>query len=165
MAALVIAPLPGAGLGACLRASVRGWFSRRLLLRLVGIETVVLEGRAWVVRPVPLGIARELVPAIVRCSQKFAAHTVDEPLIDDLIRVVALGLRAPPAQIERLRVGLWDLVPVIERIARVNGLAVVEAGGADMGKLLAALTNSTGTSSTVGSSARPAGHGITSTNS
>jgi hypothetical protein len=163
MAALVIAPLPGAGFGARLRAVVRSWLSRRALLRLAGVEAVVLEGRVFAVRPVPLGVARELVPAIVRCSRNFAAQSIDEQLIDDLILVVALGLRAKAGEIERMRVGLWDLVPVIGLIARANGMAVMEAGSADLGKLLAQITSSTGTSSTAASSARPAGHGTTST--
>lgn len=160
MAALVISPLPGAGLAARLAARVRGLLSRRVLLRLAGIETVVLQGRVHTLRAVPLGVARELVPAIIRCSKKFAAWEIDEALYDNLVKVLALGLSARPAEIERLTIPLWELAPVIERIARVNGLPVLEAG-ADMGKLLAALTTSTGTSSTPSSSAPPAGHGNT----
>lgn len=141
---------------------MRGLLSRRLLLRLVGIDTVVLEGRVHILRAVPLGIARELVPAILRCSRRFAALEIDEALYDDFVTVLALGLGAPPQQIERLTIPLWQLGPVIEGIARVNGLPKVESG-ADLGKLLAALTQSTGTSFTPSSSASPAGPGITST--
>lgn len=141
---------------------VRGLLSRRLLLRLVGVDTVVLEGRVHTLRAVPLGVARELVPAIIRCSRRFAAWEIDEGLYDDLVKVLALGLGTSPREIERLTIPLWDLAPVIERIARVNGLPVLEAG-ADLGKLLAALMSSTGTNSTPSSSAPPVGPGITST--
>lgn len=162
MATLVLSPLAGAGVRVRLLAWLRSWLSRRLLLRLIGIETVVLQGRVLAVRPVPLGVARNLVPAIVRCSRRFAAWEFDEPLYDDLVQVLSLGLGVPPRDIERLTIPLWELTPVIERIARVNAMPVLEAGGADLGKLLAALTGSTGTSTSPGSSAPPAGAGSTS---
>jgi hypothetical protein len=160
MSALVISPLAGAGRFTRLAAVVRGLVSRRALLRLAGVETVVLAGRVYAVRAVPLGVARDLVPAIVRCSRAFAAWEIGEPLFDDLIQVLALGLNVPSARIESLPVSLLDLAPVVERIARVNGLPVVEAGRPDMGKLLAALTQ-TGMNSMPGSSAPPAGRGST----
>lgn len=164
MATIVIRPLPGTGYVSRLSAFVRGLLSRRLLLRLAGVDVVVLAGRVHPVRPVPLGVARELVPAIVRCSKAFAAWQFDEALYDDMIQVLALGLNVPAARIEALTVSLLDLAPVVERIARVNGLPVLEAGSADMGKLMAALMTPTGTNSTPGSSAPPAGPGTTSTN-
>lgn len=159
---LSLAPLPGAGRLVRLVAWVRGRLNRRLLLRLAGLDAVVLEGRTFVVRAVPLGVARNLVPALIRCSRRFADWQIDEALYDDLVTVLALGLGTPPHTIERLTLPLWELAPVIERIARVNGLPVLEAG-ADMGKLMVALMNSTGTSSTPSSSAPPAGPGTTST--
>lgn len=163
MSAVVIRPLPGSGHFVRLAASVRGLLSRRVLLALAGIDTVVLAGRVRAVRPVPLGVARELVPAIVRCSKAFAAWEFSEALYDDMVKVLALGLGLPAAQVEALTVSLFDLAPVVERIARVNGLPVLEAGSPDMGKLLALMTQ-TGTSSMPGSSAPPDGHGSTSTN-
>lgn len=160
-AAINLAPLPGAGFFVRIKAWVRGLLLRRLLLRLAGIETVVLEGRVYVVRAVPLGIARTLVPALVRCSRKFAGWEFDEALYDDFVSVLALGLGAPPHQIEQLTIPLWDLAPVIERIARVNGLPMLEAG-ADLEKLMAALTQkSIGTASTPPSSVPPVGAGST----
>lgn len=163
MSSVVIRPLPGSGHFVRLAAWVRGVFSRRVLLRLAGIDTVVLAGRVYPVRAVPLGVARELVPAIVRCSRAFAAWEFSEELYDDMIKVLALGLGVPTHKIEALTVSLFDLAPVVERIARVNGLPVLEAGSADMGKLLAALASQTGTSSMPGSSAPPDGAGSTST--
>ncbi len=163
MTTVVIRPLAGAGRLTRLAAFVRGLLSRRMLLRLNGVDTVVLQGHVHAVRPVPLGVARELVPAIVRCSQAFAAWEFSEALYDDMVKVLALGLNAPPRRIEALTVSLFDLAPVVERIASVNGLPVLEAGSADMGKLMAALPTPTGTSSTPGSSAPPAGPGSTST--
>lgn len=162
MTALVISPLPGAGFAVRLTAWVRGLVSRRALLRLAGIETVVLAGRAHALRAVPLGVARELVPAIIRCSRRFAAWEIDESLYDDLVIVLALGLGTSRGEIERLSVSLWDLAPVIDRIARVNGLPVLEADS-DPGKIVAALMTSTGMSSMPSSSAPPAGPGTTST--
>ncbi len=162
MSAIVIYPLPGAGYLSRLGAFGRRLFSRRLLLRMVGIDHVVLAGRVLAVRPVPLGIARELVPAIVRCSKAFAAWEFSEALYDDMIKVLALGLNLPAKRIEALTVSLFDLAPIVERIARANGLPVLEAGSSDMGKLLAALTQ-TGTNSMPGSSAPPAGPGSIST--
>lgn len=161
--ALVIHPLPGAGLLVRCMARLRGLLSRSLLLRLVGIECVVLQGRVHAVRAVPLGVARELVPAIIRCSRRFAAWEIDEALYDDLVKVLALGLGAAPREIERLTVPLWELAPVVERIARINGLPVLEAG-ADLGKVKAALMHLTGTSYMPSSSAPQAGRGTTSTN-
>ncbi len=160
MSAVVIHPLAGAGYAARLAAFVRRLVSRRALLRLAGVDTVVLSGRVYAVRAVPLGVARDLVPAIVRCSRAFAAWDFSESLYDDMIRVLALGLGVPSRRIEALPVSLLDLAPVVERIARVNGMPVLEAGSPDMGKLMQALT---GTSSTPGSSAPPAGLGSTST--
>ena len=159
---IVIRPLPGAGVLASLAAVLRGLVSRRMLLRLAGVETVVLAGRVLPVRAVPLGIARELVPAIVRCSKAFASWEFSEALYDDIVKVLALGLNLPAKHIEALPVSLLDLAPVVERIARVNGLPVLEAGSHDMGKLLALMTQ-TGTNSTPGSSAPPAGPGSIST--
>lgn len=161
-AALVINPLAGAGYLPRLSAFVRRLVSRRLLLRLVGVDTVVLAGRVLPVRAVPLGVARELVPAIVRCSKAFAAWEFSEALYDDMIKALALGLNVPAARVESLTVSLFDLAPVVECIARVNGLPVLEAGSSDMGKLVALMTQ-TGTNSTPGSSAPPAGPGSTST--
>lgn len=163
MAALVIAPLAGAGYRTRLAAVLRGLVSRRALLRLAGIDTVLLEGRAYAVRAVPLGVARVMVPALIRCSRRFVAWQIDEALYDDLVKVLALGLGTTPAAIERLTVPLWELAPVVDRIARVNGLPVMEVGSADLGKLLATLTTPTGTASTPSSSAPPAGPGSTST--
>ena len=164
MASVVVRPLTGGGHAAAVATVVRGLLSRRLLLKLAGVDTVVLAGTVRAVRPVPLGVARELVPAIVRCGRAFAEWRIDEPLYDDIIRVLALGLRMPPREVERLPVSLYDLAPVVELIARVNGLPVLEAGSADLGKLLAAMASQTGTSSTPGSSAPQGGPGSTSTN-
>lgn len=163
-AVLAIAPLPGAGRLVRLAAFARGLVSRRALLRLAGVETVLLEGRVFAVRAVPLGVARVMVPALIRCSRRFAEWQIDETLYDDLIKVLALGLGTEAATIERLTVPLWDLGPVVERIARVNALPMMEAGGSDLGKLVALLTHSTGTSSTPSSSVAPAGPGTISTN-
>lgn len=159
---IALSPLPGAGVAVRLAAWSRGLLSRRLLLRLVGIEAVVLEGRTYAVRAVPLGVARELVPAIIRCARRFAAWEIDDTLYVDFVTVLALGLGVPRRTIERLTIPLWDLAPVLDRIARVNALPVLEAG-TDPGKLLAALMISTGTSSTPSSSAPPVGPGTTST--
>lgn len=163
MSAIVVPLLPSAGVLAHLGAFVRSLFSRRLLLSLVGVETVMLAGRVYAVRPVPLKVARDLVPAIVRCSQAFVRVDLAEALYDDLVKALALGLGVSIREIGSLSVSLWDLAPVIDLIARVNGLQTAEAGTADMGKLLAALTQ-TGTNSTPGSSVPPAGAGSTLTN-
>lgn len=162
-AAVVIRPLPGAGYLPRLSAFVRGLLSRRVLLRMAGIDTVVLAGRVLPVRAVPLGVARELVPAIVRCSQGFVRWDLSEALFDDLVKALSLGLRVPQRDIEALSVSLWDLTRALDLIARVNGLQVMEAGQSEVGKQLEALTP-TGTSSTPASSAPPDGHGSTSTN-
>lgn len=164
MASLVLNPLPGAGFVPRLAARVRRLLSRRLLLRLAGVETVTLEGRVCALRPVPLGVARDLVPALIRCARSFAAWEINEPLYDDFIKTLSLGLGIPPAAIERLSIPLWELAPIVDRIARINGLPTLEAGSADMGKLLALLTKSTGTNSLPGSSAAPAGPGSMSSN-
>jgi len=161
-ASIVLSPLPGAGFASRLRAWARGLFSRRVLLRLAGVEAVVLEGRTYAVRAVPLGVARELVPAIIRCGRRFAAWEIDDALYEDFVTVLTLGLGAPRRAIEHLTIPLWDLAPVIDRIARVNALPVLEAD-ADPGKLLAALMTSIGTNSTPSSSAPPVGPGTTST--
>lgn len=162
MGAVVVPLLPGAGVLASLAAFVRSVVSRRLLLRLAGIDTVVLAGRVYAVRAVPLGVARELVPAIVRCSQAFVRFEVTDELYADLVRALSLGLGVPAREIESHAVSLWDLAPVLDLIARVNGLQTMEAGTADLGKILAVLAR-TGTNSTPGSSAPPAGPGNTST--
>jgi len=159
MAGIVIHPLAGAGHITHLTAILCRLFSRRALLRMAGIDAVVLAGRTYAVRAVPLGVARDLVPSIVRCSRAFAAWEIGEALYDDLIQVLALGLSVPAARIEALPVSLFDLAPVVERIARVNGLPVVEAGQPELGKLLVALTPQTGMNSMPGSSAPPAGPG------
>jgi len=158
----VIAPLPGVGLLARAGAWLRGLRVRRLVARLTGGEPVVIEGRVFVVRPRPIRACRDLVPALIRCSRRFAAWEIDEALYDDLVQVLALGLNAPPATIERLTVSLFDLSPVIDVIARVNGLPVVEAGRADLGELLTTMAKSTGTNSWPASSSAPAGLGTTS---
>lgn len=164
MAAIHVRPLPGAGLGVRVAAWLRGLNARRLLRRLTGAETVILQGRVCIVRARPLGICRDLVPALVRCSRQFAAWHIDEALYDDLVTVLALGLNVPRPAIEQLSVPLWELAPVVDRIARVNGLHALEAGRSDPGEFLRALmTLSTGMNTSPSSSAPPAGPGHTST--
>lgn len=164
MATLMLSPLPGAGLWARVRAWVRGLFSRRLLLRLMGLDAVVLEGRTYAVRAVPLGVARDLVPALLRCSTAVLEDKFNEALFDDIIKALSLGLGESPRAIESLSISLWATMQVLDRIARVNGLQT-EADKFDPGKLLAAMARSTGTGSTPSSSPPPAGRGTTSTNS
>lgn len=159
-APVIIGPAPGAGWLARRASVVRGWFSRRALLRLVGIPVVVLEGRVYGVRPVPLGIARDMVPALVRCSRRFAEWNIDEALYDDLVIVLSRGLQASPQTVAALTVPLWELAPVIEVIARANGMPVVEATGR-LGEI-AALTKSTGMPSSPASSVPPDGPSNTS---
>lgn len=158
-APIVVSPAPGAGWGVRLAARLRGWLSRRALLRLAGVPVVVLQGRSYAVRAVPLGVARDMVPALLRCSKHFAAWDISEALYDDLVTVLALGLGTQRADIARLSVPLWDLAPAVELIARVNGMPVVEAG--NLGELLA-LTKSTGTRSSSASSVPPDGPSSTS---
>ena len=158
-APIVVGPAPGAGWGVRLAARLRGWLSRRALLRLAGVPVVVLQGRCYAVRAVPLGVARDMVPALLRCSKRFAAWDIGEALYDDLVTVLALGLGTGRADIARLSVPLWDLAPAVELIARVNGMPVVEAG--NLGELLA-LTKSTGTRSSSASSVPPVGPSSTS---
>lgn len=159
---LVVHPLPGAGLGVRAAAWLRGLQVKRLLRRVAGLDTVVLQGRVFVLRARPLGVCKRLVPALIRCSRQFAAWQIDDALYDDLVQVLALGLDTTPQTIEQLTVTPWDLAPVIEQIARINGLPIMEAGRADLGELLTAL-NSTGMATSPGSSAPPAGSGPTST--
>lgn len=159
-APVVIAPSVGAGWLVRMAARVRGLFSRRVLLRLAGVPTVVLQGHVYAVRAVPLGVARDMVPALLRCSRHFAKWDISEALYDDLVKVLALGLHAPVRSIEQLTIPLWDLAPVVEVIARANGMPVVEAG-TPLGEL-SALTKSIGTDSSPASSAPPAGPGSTS---
>ena len=104
-----------------------------------------------------------MVPALLRCAKSIAVWEIDEKLYDDFVVTLALGLGVPAKRIERLQVPLWQLAPVVELIARVNGFPEVEAGRADLGKLMAAMT-STGTSSSPASSPTPAGPGSTSSN-
>lgn len=163
MAVLTVSPLPGAGLPRRLCAWARGLFSRRVLLRLAGIPAVQIEGRVIALRPVPLGVTRDMVPALIRCARSFTAWEIDETLYDDFVIVLSLGLRLPKKTVESFTVPLWQLVPVIERLAQINGLPTVEAGRADLGKWLAAMT-STGTDLSPGSSPTPAGPGSTSSN-
>lgn len=168
MAAINIAPLRGAGyvarIGAFLRLSL---CLRRGMLRGLGYESVVLEGRVYRVRAVPLGKARYLVPALIRCAQGFVESRFDdESLYDDLINVLALGLGVPSTKVEAMDIPIWDLAPVIDCIARVNGLAAnEEAGKSDPGKFKFSrlLMVFTGTSFTQRSFHRPVGPGTTST--
>lgn len=159
MGSIVLSPLSGSGRLTRIAAWARRMASRRLLLRLAGVDSVVLQGRVYAVRPVPLGVARDLVPAMVRCSRRFAEWDIDEALYDDMVRVLSLGLRAKQADVESLSIALWDLAPVIESIARANGMPLLESG-ADAGKWMGVLT---GTNSMPGSSAAPDGPGKPST--
>jgi hypothetical protein len=122
----------------------------------------VLEGRVFPVRALPMRVVRELVPALLRCSERFRAVEITEELFDDFIISLSLGLGAKREVIEQLYVPLWQLGGAIELIARVNGMPVLETGR-DPGKFLAALMQSTGTASMPTSSAPPAGPGTTST--
>lgn len=159
---LVISPLPGAGLGARAMAWLRGMQVKRLVRRLAGLDTVVLQGRVFALHARPLGICKQLVPALLSCSRRFTAWELTEALYDDLVRVLSLGLDTAPETIESLSIPPWELTEVIGQIARINGLPVLEAGRADLGELLTALT-STGTNTSPTSSAPAAGPGPTST--
>lgn len=157
---LVVHPLPSAGLLIRFTSFLRSMISLRVFFRLAGHEVVVLQGRVLPVRPVPLNVAREMMPAIVRCSEAFVTWNVSEELFDDLIKVLSLGLGVKPRYIESLTVSFWDLARVLDVIARVNGLQVVEAGKTDLGKLMVEWS---GMNSMPGSSAQPDGPGSTST--
>lgn len=161
MPAVTVPPMDGAGRLVRLLAWVRGLVSRRVLYRLAGVDVVVLAGHVCQVRAVPLGVARNMVPALVRASQAFAAWRIDEALYDDLVIVLATGLGLDTRTVERLPVALWELGPVIEALAQANGLPTVEAGRAAQGK---PMNPWTGMPSTPSSSPPPAGHGTTSTN-
>ena len=161
MSTLVIAPLPGVGLGRRLWCALRGLFSRRTLLTLSGVRSVQLEGQVIAVRPVPLGVARNMVPALLRCAKSIAVWELDEQLYDDFVVTLSLGLGVPAKRIEQLNVPLWQLAPVVELIARVNGFP--EAGRAELGKLMAMMT-STGTPSSPAFAPTPDGPGSTSSN-
>lgn len=161
---LVINPPRGAGYFPRLAAVVRRLLSIRLMARLVGSETVTLEGRVCILRAVPLNTARDMVPALIRCARSFSTWDINEALYDDFITVLSLGLRLRRSAVEKLTIPLLGLVPVIERIGQINGLLATEAGRSDSGKPLATLMNSTGTGSSRGSSAAPAGPGSTSSN-
>lgn len=161
MSTLVVSPLPGVGIGRRLWCALRGLVSRRVLLTLSGVRSVQLEGQVIAVRPVPLGVARDMVPALLRCAKSIAVWEIDEKLYDDFVVTLSLGLGVPAKRIERLQVPLWQLAPVVELIARVNGFPEVEAGRADPGKLMAMMT-STGTPSSPPFAPTPAGPGSTS---
>lgn len=163
MSTLVIAPLPGVGFARRLWCLLRGLVSRRALFALVGVPCVQIEGQAFAVRPVPLGVARDMVPALIRCAQSIAALELDEKLYDDFVVTMSLGLGVSKKRIEKMQVSFWQLAPAVELIARVNGFQATEAGRADPGKLMAAMT-STGTPSSPASSPTPAGPGSTSSN-
>ena len=163
MAVLTVSPLPGVGLPRRLSAWVRGLFSRRVLLRLAGIPAVQIEGRVIALRPVPLGVARDMVPALLRSAKSFTAWEIDEGLYDDFVTVLSLGLRLPRKVVESFDVPLWQLAPVVEQLAQINGLPTVEVGKTDLGKMLQAM-GLIGTPSSPGSSPTPAGPGSTSSN-
>lgn len=95
----------------------------------------------------------------MRCSRRFASLEIDDALYADLITVLSLGLAVPAARIEGLTVPLWELVPVIQRIAEVNGLPVMEAGESGLGEPMMALMGSIGTATAPSSSVPPAGRG------
>lgn len=160
MTALVINPLPAAGNGVRFWAALRGFIARRLVPRLRGVELAHIQGRAIPLQARPLGVARELIPAILRCSEALLAGRIDDAFYGDLVLALALGLNLPPRVIESWAVSLWDLARLLDAIARVNGLQAAE-GGDDLGKFLAVLN---GTNSTPPSSPPPAGAGSTSTN-
>ena len=162
-ASFVAHPPRSAGWPIRLFARARAACSRRALCRMAGIRTVSLEGHVRALRPVPISVAREMVPALIRCARSFALWQIDEALYDDFVTTLSLGLGLPRASVERLTVPLWDLAPVVEMIAQVHGLPTVEAGRADLGKLQAAML-SIGTASSPGSSPTPAGPGSTSSN-
>lgn len=165
-ATLVVKPLPRAGLPVRVAAWLRGLGLRRALHRLAGVDTLVLQGRVIAVRARPIRVCRTLIPAVVRCSRRFAHGDIDESLYDDIVTVLAQGLALPVADVERLSIGLWDVPPIIERIAIANGLPVMEAGRPELGEILRALTTtSTGTNSVPSSSAPAAGPWTTSTTS
>lgn len=160
MAAIVINPLPAAGNGVRLWAALRGFIARRLWPRLRGVEMAYIQGRAIPLQARPLGVARELIPAILRCSEALLAGRIDDAFYSDLVQALALGLNLPPRVIESFAVSLWDLAKLLDVIARVNGLQAAE-GSADLGKFQAVLN---GTNSIPPSSPPPAGAGSTSTN-
>lgn len=164
LASLVIDTPKGAGPIPRLLSFARRLLARRLILRLAGVHSVMVEGRVCILRPVPLGIARDMIPALIRCGRRFNEWNIDESLYDDFVTVLSFGLRLTRANVEALTVPLWELAPIIERIAQINGLPTMEAGRADLGKILATLMTSTGPDSSRGSPATPVGPGTTSSN-
>jgi len=161
MASIVIRPLPGAGYLTRSLAWWRGLRVGRVLAALTGIDTVVLQGRVLPVKAQPLKVCRSLVPAIIRCSKRMSQLDIDEPLYEDLILVLSLGLAIPQKKIEQMRISAFEIGQVIKVIARANGMPIAEAGGPELGEMAQALMRLTGTSSTPGSSVPPGGHGTT----
>lgn len=142
-----------------LPALLWGLFYLPLRLKNAGADQVILYGRPHTVLPRPLGVARQLVPLLLRCSQRFAEGEVTEALYDDLILILSLGLGVKARYVESFPISISDLARIYELIARVNGLSREE--GTALGGV-AALAILTGMSSMPGSSAPPAGPGTTS---
>lgn len=165
MATTIISAQRGAGYVRRLLATLRLAFrARQLLNALLGFETAVVQGKVYCIRAANLGMARSLVPAMVRCGRRFEALEIDDSLYEDMVTVLSLGLSTSRQDVESFDVPLWELALLVEQIARVNGLVEREgAGRADAGKRMAMLMRSIGTGSMPGSFRPPAGPGPTST--
>lgn len=119
-----------------------------LWFRLDGVGAVVLDGRVYPVRALPLGKSRVLIPAVIRCSRAFAEWRLDDDdLYQDLVTVLSVGLGTSRQRVEGLHTSLFALTGVIRQICEANGLPMVEEG-TDPGKLMALMMSQTGTSST-----------------
>jgi hypothetical protein len=99
---------------------------------------VVLAGKRYVARVVPFGVARQLVPALIRASQAIGDGRIDDDAVyADVVTVLHLGLGIPRWRISRLDCDLTELPAVFERVGIANGLVPKEGTG-PVGKLLAA---------------------------
>lgn len=124
-APVVIAPSVGAGWPVRVAARVRRLFSRRVLLRLAGVPTVVLQGHVYAVRAVPLGVARDMVPALLRCSRILGEQHRSIELSEDFIVVLLHGLRVNQSEFKSFKLSIDEQRHVLDEIAWVNGIPVI----------------------------------------
>lgn len=134
------------------------------------METIILGGRNFELAPLPFAQLRRLTVATNRVGRALALGIADEETIDDMAKVLAIGLAISPEGLDALPTNWHECCNAFRALMRVSGMdqeidfALGEAQRRGLiAKAPAALESIHGTGSTPESPPQLAGAGATST--
>jgi len=88
----------------------------------VATETITLGGRSFTLAPMPWGQLKRLTLAISRVGIALAAGLVTEETLDDMGRVLSIGLGLPADELEQMPTDQHEVSAAFRALMRVSGM-------------------------------------------